>query len=48
MMKIASRRRQIAAALLIVLALAILGGVASAYLRADLRQSVVFSGLGLC
>lgn len=48
MMKNASIRRRIAAALWVVLALVVLGGVAGAYLRADLRRSVVFSGLGLC
>lgn len=40
--------RRIASGVLVVLALVILGWVTSAYLRSDLRQSVVFSGLGLC
>ena len=43
-----SIRRRIAAGVLVVLALVLLGWVTSAYLHSDLRQSVVFSGLGLC
>jgi hypothetical protein len=41
-------RGRLAAALLAAVGLAILLGVASAYLHPDLRKSIVSSGFGLC
>ena len=44
----ASIRRAVATALGVVLALLAFAALAAAYLGADLRRAVVFSGFGLC